>query len=279
MPAAWRQKVSAAPDFRYFPVVDSGWDSRPWHGWSGSVVRGRTVPQFETWLRAGREFCREHDINLLVLGPLNEWGEGSYLEPCTEFGFGMYEAVRKVFGHGTSGSWPRNLAPADIGLGPYGFDMTASRTRWGFDAGTEGWSAAMGCALRADDGILRVHATTDDPALTCAVNSEASAVTAFVVRMRCSGGTAKPNYAQIFWATENEPLSGKAVLGFPFDDGPEFRVYRVAVAAHPRWRDRIIQLRFDPCCEEGMLVEIDEVRLEAGTGEERAGREQRNGPE
>ena len=263
-PAAWRQKVDAAPGFRYFPVVDSGWDSRPWHGWSGSVVHGRTVPLFEAWLRAGRDFCREQQIGLLVLGPLNEWGEGSYLEPCTEFGFGMFEAVRNVFADGAPASWPRNLAPADVGLGPYELDMTASRTRWGFDAATEGWSAGMGCAIRVDDGLLHIQATTDDPALICAVNVEARDVAAFVVRMRCSGGTPKPNYAQVLWATEDEPVTGKAVLGFLFGDGPELREYRVEVAAHPRWQGRIIQLRFDPCCEEGMLVEVDEIRLDTG---------------
>ena len=267
VPAAWRRKVRSAPDFRYLPVVDSGWDSRPWHGWSGSVVHGRTVPLFETWLREGREFCREHEIDVLVLGPLNEWGEGSYLEPCTEFGFGMYEAVRRVFAEGAPESWPRNLGPRDVGLGPYGLDMTAGHTRWGFDAGSEGWSAGMGCAIGVDDGTLRIQSTTDDPALTCAVGVEAREIAAFVVRMRCSGGTPKPNYAQVFWATEDEPISGKAVLGFLFDDGPEFREYRVDVAAHPRWRGRVVQLRFDPCCEEGVLVEIDEMRLEpAGSG-------------
>ena len=55
----------------------------------------------------------------VCLGPLNEWGEGSYAEPNGEFGFGMYEAVRDVFGVKPEGGWPTNYVPADIGRGPY----------------------------------------------------------------------------------------------------------------------------------------------------------------
>ena len=40
-------------------------------------------------------------------------------EPNGEFGFGMYEAVRDVFGVKPEGGWPTNYVPADIGRGPY----------------------------------------------------------------------------------------------------------------------------------------------------------------
>lgn len=40
-------------------------------------------------------------------------------EPNGEFGFGMYEAVRDVFGVRPAGGWPVNYVPADVGRGPY----------------------------------------------------------------------------------------------------------------------------------------------------------------
>ncbi len=58
-------------------------------------------------------------------------------------------------------------------------------------------------------------------------------------------------------------------IGFSFDDGPEFREYRVDLASHPRWRGRIIQFRFDPCCEANPSVEIDEIRLEKRSAQPR----------
>jgi hypothetical protein len=35
---------------------------------------------------------------ILTINAWNEWTEGSYLEPDTEFGMGYLEAVRNVFG-------------------------------------------------------------------------------------------------------------------------------------------------------------------------------------
>jgi len=58
---------------------------------------------------------------MVILGPVNEWGEGSYIEPCTEFGFEMMEAVRSAFATEPSNNWPVNIAPSDVGLGPYDF--------------------------------------------------------------------------------------------------------------------------------------------------------------
>ncbi len=120
-PAAWRRKHQAAGPLDYYPLVDTGWDSRPWHGDKAMVIGGRTPEAFERLLREAKSFCEETSKSILILGPVNEWGEGSYIEPCTEFGFGMVEAVRRTFGLGEPQDWPANVAPADVGLGPYDF--------------------------------------------------------------------------------------------------------------------------------------------------------------
>jgi hypothetical protein len=92
------------------------------------VIQGRTPVLFEGLLRQAKAFCEEHDKPVLILGPLNEWGEGSYIEPCTEFGFEMLEAIRRVFAKGKPTSWPVNISPSDVGLGPYDFPEPSSET-------------------------------------------------------------------------------------------------------------------------------------------------------
>lgn len=120
-PEAWRKKNQAADGLIYYPLVDTGWDSRPWHGYRAMVIQDRTPRQFEDLLRGARTFCKENGKGMLILGPVNEWGEGSYIEPCTEFGFQMLEAVRRTFATGTSADWPVNISPSDAGLGPYDY--------------------------------------------------------------------------------------------------------------------------------------------------------------
>jgi len=120
-PAAWSRKNQAAAGLAYYPRIDPGWDSRPWHGHKSMVIQGRTPELCEDLLRNARTFCRDNGKGMVILGPVNEWGEGSYIEPCTEFGFEMLEAVRRTFATAPSAAWPVNLSPADVGLGPYDF--------------------------------------------------------------------------------------------------------------------------------------------------------------
>ena len=61
----------------------------------------------------------ESGVKNMLVGPINEWGEGSYIEPNAEFGFGMYEAIRNTFGIKPAEGWPVNFTPKDVGLGPY----------------------------------------------------------------------------------------------------------------------------------------------------------------
>jgi len=261
-PAQWEAAAGLHPALAYYPVVDSGWDSRPWHGYQAPVVWGRTPALFEEWLRLGREFCAARHIPMLVLGPANEWGEGSYLEPCTEFGFAMLEAVRRVFGKGDPAAWPENLSPEDVARGPYDLDTGPSRRHWSFDDGLQGWTAGSGCVAEVRDGVLQIRATHDDPTLVCAVDLRAETVSQAVFRLGCRGGTPKPNYAELFWATEGAPLSAANRVGFTFADAEQPTEYRVPLSTAPRWRGRIVQLRFDPGCEAGLTVLIDDLRLE-----------------
>jgi len=97
--------------------------SQAWSGWNDEGTIWKIPPEdFETLLRRAKEFmatlpAEELGSRMLLLDNWNEWGEGHYLAPYQEYGFGYLDAVRKVF---TDAPEPhRDLIPEDLGLGPY----------------------------------------------------------------------------------------------------------------------------------------------------------------
>ncbi len=122
-PAHWSswQEAEVLP---FIPNLSTGWDSRPWHGFRQTVVYGRDVEKFRKHCADFKEFADKTGVKRFALGPVNEWGEGSYAEPNREFGFGMYEAVRDVFCEPGPDGFPANFAPFEVGLGPYDLPPT-----------------------------------------------------------------------------------------------------------------------------------------------------------
>ena len=88
----------------YFPNVSIGWDNNaryPAHE-SKRVIRNSNPADFERYSRRIKTWA---DVNiasplpkLITINSWNEWTEGSYLEPDSQFGFGYLEAIHKVFG-------------------------------------------------------------------------------------------------------------------------------------------------------------------------------------
>ncbi len=109
-----RHKTGILP---FLPNLSTGWDDRPWndHCW----IAERTPAKFGEICRQFKQFSKESGVKRAVLAPVNEWGEGSYAEPCREFGFGMYEAIRDNLCEEPASGWPLNYGPKDVGLGPY----------------------------------------------------------------------------------------------------------------------------------------------------------------
>ena len=101
--------------------VSMGWDSRPWHP-SSSIWRHTPADFAEACKRALAAAKRYPEGSLsrrvVILDNWNEYGEGHYLAPHREYGFGYLDAVREAFAPDA----PRehtDLTPADVGLGPY----------------------------------------------------------------------------------------------------------------------------------------------------------------
>ena len=256
---AWHE-ASAIP---FLPNISTGWDARPWHGDEARVVSGRSVELFQRICQDAKRFADETGVKRLALGPVNEWGEGSYIEPCKEFGFRMYDAIRDTFCQKPAGGWPANIAPQDVGLGPYDCPEPERRVAWDFEDGVQGWSASMGVRdFRAEGGELSFTTTTRDPAIgTTLYGVDAGTYESIVVRMSIDGVESQGEQAQLFWTTPTTRASEATSVRFELIGDGRQHDYVLPVGGNARWRGRITGLRFDPCSHAGARVSIEEVRL------------------
>ncbi len=263
-PGTWVKRDELCGKLNYYPVVDSGWDPRPWHGNKSMIVRGRNTELFGDLLKQAKAFATDKHKPFIVLGPANEWGEGSYLEPCTEYGFEMYEKVREVFGEGDPKTWPVNLGPADLGLGPYDYIPPSIVHAWTFDEGPQGWAAMMNLKdFRCEGGALRMKTISGDPALMVSTPGlKASKFKEAVFKMQLTGVAQKDTSTQIFWSAEGNQVSWEASsLHIPVTVDGQMHEYRVDFSTNPHWRGKISQIRFDPCNDANVEVVIDEFRF------------------
>ena len=100
--AEWH-KVSKGKNVPYYPHVSVGWDNNPrFEMFKPGVVKNNTPANFEKALEEAKKFVDQHpgQAPLITINSWNEWTETSYLMPCTMFGYGYLEAVKKVFTSG-----------------------------------------------------------------------------------------------------------------------------------------------------------------------------------
>lgn len=97
--------------------------SQAWSGWADEGPLWKLPPSgFEELLRREKAYVQSQPAGslssrMLLLDNWNEWGEGHYIAPYREYGFGYLDAVRRVFA--PNSPQPENLLPEDIGMGPY----------------------------------------------------------------------------------------------------------------------------------------------------------------
>ncbi len=249
--------------------VCGGWDSRPWHGDNNLVRYGRTPELFKQHLQDAKKFLEALPATpatrpSILVEAWNEWGEGSYIEPHREFGFGFLDAIREVF---TTASAPHDdVTPADAGLGPYDVPPPAPpKTAWDFARDDAAWKHTMGLAesgLR--NGALCGRTNSRDPAFfSPAMQAKADKFSAVTVRMKLTAAAdAQPgDRAQLFWRTSRTPESEATSETFAVTGDGQWHDYTIAVGRNKRWRGIITGLRLDPCSQPGVNVEIAAIRL------------------
>ena len=268
----WEDITSKSPiPLTPLPVC-GGWDSRPWHGDNNYVRYGRTPELFKRHLLDARQMIesgkqKSGTPKAILVEAWNEFGEGSYIEPMNEFGFGYLDAIRDVF---TAASTPhQDVTPTDAGLGPYDVPpqpVEAARVSWEFNEIQDGWRNAMQLSeVKVAGGSLKAATTGIDPAFFGpAMKARAREFSAVTLRMKLAlkDGAPFSDQAQLFWSTTYRPQSESSSVRFPVQGDGQWHEYRIPVAQNPRWRDTITALRFDPCSRSGVAVELDFIRLE-----------------
>ena len=263
----WQHILEQSPIPLLLPI-SGGWDSRPWHGDNNLVRYGRTPELFKRHLLDAKTLLQTNRpspvANAILIEAWNEWGEGSYIEPHKEFGFGYLDAIRDVFTDA-----PRqhtDLAPADAGLGPYDLPREQGfKTAWDFEHGDEGWGSMMQMSdVRATEGRLTARTSGNDPAFFGPpMQARASTFKSVILRMRLQRMDGKPftDTAQLFWRTSRLAESEASSVRFAVKGDGQWHEYHLPVAENRRWRGIITRLRLDPCNQPGVRVGLDAIQL------------------
>ncbi|WP_051650337.1 glycoside hydrolase family 99-like domain-containing protein [Selenomonas sp. AB3002] len=72
------------------------YDDTPRHGDLGTVCINFNDEKFYRYFRKLYGYCKYKKLDFIFLNAWNEWGEGMYLEPDEQNGFGLLEAVRRT---------------------------------------------------------------------------------------------------------------------------------------------------------------------------------------
>ena len=82
---------------RVIPTVCPNWDNTPRSGRRGRVALGATPERFAAHLRRAIELAAvaPPDEQIVMIKSWNEWAEGNYVEPDTEYGLARLDAIAR----------------------------------------------------------------------------------------------------------------------------------------------------------------------------------------
>ena len=282
IPKLWQAKA-VQRELPWWLPIPTGWDDRPRSFSRSMIIRDRSPERFAEVCRAARAFCERNGLKHAVIQPINEWQEGSYVEPNAEYGFGMYDALREAFCERPAAGWPKNLTPAEVGLGPYDYPPSfRSRVqRWEFADSAEGWYRQPygGGELETKEGCLHFWVNwywRNYNIRQCVEPFAAAKYRTFRVRMRLTpnakaglGGVKTPDL-RLKWGTKERPIVGpglvvdekRAVASCPVRVDGEFHEYALDLASNPDWRGEVDELWFEACQVMHVRAAIDWMRFE-----------------
>jgi len=281
----WFTKNWDKADIPFWPTLATGWNSTPRDFGVANAVTNRTVAEFRKVCEEAKRFCADSGCRRVVVGPMNEWQEGSYIEPNAEYGFGLYDALRDVFCEKPATGWPKNLTPQDIARPNPQFPPMPfhDRTSWDFADGHQGWyrNPYGAQTIWSHDGeieFFRTFAKHTPVAIRTRPKPFAAApFKSFSVRMRLKpnlgrGDRGRPKgdeVVRLMWGRVGRPIlqkdgsadvsaqtSAKAIL-----DG-DWHVYTLPLAGNANWNGTVDELWFDPSDLLYVNAEIDWMRFE-----------------
>jgi hypothetical protein len=123
----WQDREAGA--LPYVVTVSMGWDSRPWGSPYSHAMWHLPPPEFKTLCQHAKAYADRQPSGslanrMILVDNWNEFGEGHYIFPTRQFGFGYLDALREVFA--TTPTPHKDIVPEDVGLGPYDHLFRAS---------------------------------------------------------------------------------------------------------------------------------------------------------
>ena len=292
-PGYWKACWEAASPLPFWPGLSTGWDerSRTMEMNMAHYAAGRTVAEFRRHCEDAKRFCRENGVKRVILGPVNEWQEGNYVEPNEEFGFGMYDVLRDVFCEKPADGWPKNVAPSDVGCAADAYEFPPitlpGRTAWDFEDGPQGWYRCPYGAqeIKAVDGKLKFFRTQSakSPVAIRCYHQPFAAEKFGCLRLRMKltanlawgkiGSPKGDERVRLIWAREGHPITLNRGGDLDYDlsaqtsvpakiDG-EWHEYRMDLHGDPNWNGIVTELYLDASRLQFVDAEIDWMRFEA----------------
>ena len=282
MPKLWQAKA-VQQELPWWLPIPTGWDDRPRSFSRSTVIRDRTPEKFAKICRAARAFCDRNGLRHAVIHPINEWQEGSYIEPNEEYGFAMYDAIRDAFCEKPAAGWPKNVRPQDVGMGPYDFppSFRSCVQHWDFTDSVEGWYRQPygGGELEVKEECL--HFWINWPRRNynirqCVAPFDATKYSKFRVRMRITPNAkaglkdVKAPDLRLKWGTTEIPIIGsklvvdekRCVARCPVLVDGEFHEYVLDLVRHHDWKGVVDELWFEACQVMHARVAVDWMRFE-----------------
>ncbi len=271
----WWAMTSRDPAFPFWPIVPTGWDDRPRSFEKARVIRNRTPEAFREILADCRAFCETNGFTRCIVAPINEWQEGSYIEPNEEYGFAMYDAIREVFCERPVGGWPQDVRPQDVGCGPYDIPeiVRPPVTSWRFAEGVQGWcrNPYATALVRNVGGALHYFRSESGLPAVCTKVAPFDAQTHARLRFRARilpDPRGVPSWfahkypdrtrgGSLIWSTPGEPIirvdaatdeiSVTKTNRLSFETIPDgaWHAYDIDLSSAPGWRGPVDEIWFD----------------------------------
>lgn len=281
----WWRATSEDSDLPFWPIIPSGWNDIPRSFQYAKVIYGRTPEKFAEMCRAAREFCDSTGNKHVILAPINEWQEGSYLEPNEEFGFAFYDAIRDAFCQKPEGGWPENIRPSDVGLGPYDYPAMPhlERKSWDFNDGVQGWyrNPYGTRSVKAENSnlVFGMSFTGRNKAAirTRIAPFDSSLNHVFKIRMRLSANEQyekKPDGSEhltLWWGSDTSRIFDESFAireensqSMPVCVDGQWHEYSMDLSSNPQWMGQMInELWIDPVAMQFVDVSIDCIEFKA----------------
>ncbi len=99
---AWKSALTRAYTIAGRDVFLGGFtdaDDTPRRGYKGFSIKNASPELFKKYYRKLVDIALAKGVEYIFINAWNEWGEGAYLEPDGEFGFGYLEAVRDIMAY------------------------------------------------------------------------------------------------------------------------------------------------------------------------------------